>query len=95
MERFGTPLTRYARTVGHMNTRRMTSLSLVTLLPATIALAAGAGLRASHASAARATDPLVLSGRIVATGIPGASAISAVGTFHAGGPIHDDPILLP
>jgi hypothetical protein len=32
-----------------------------------------------------------LRGRIIAVGIPGASAISAVGTFLAGGPIHDDP----
>jgi hypothetical protein len=30
---------------------------------------------------------------IVALGIPGASAISPVGTFLAGGPIHDNPLL--
>jgi hypothetical protein len=34
-----------------------------------------------------------LEGRIVAIGIPGASAISAVGTFLPGGPIHDKPAL--
>jgi hypothetical protein len=34
-----------------------------------------------------------LEGRVVAVGIPGASAISAVGTFLPGGPIHDDPTL--
>jgi hypothetical protein len=34
-----------------------------------------------------------LRGRIVALGIPGASAISAVGTFLPGGPIHDQPAL--
>src|SRR5215510_1779692 len=28
---------------------------------------------------------------IVATGIPGASAIAQVGTFHTGGPFHDRP----
>src|SRR6266496_6162603 len=33
----------------------------------------------------------VLRGRIVAVNIPGASAISAVGTFLPGGPIHDKP----
>ena len=49
-----------------------------------------AGLLASRASVARSTDPLVLPGRIIATGIPGASAISVVGTFHPGGPIHDN-----
>jgi len=59
------------------------------LLGILLAAAAGVGLLAWHASVARST-PLVLPGRIVASGIPGASAISAVGTFHAGGPIHDD-----
>src|SRR5579872_1300948 len=34
-----------------------------------------------------------LEGRIVAIGIPGASAISAVGSFLPGGPIHDNPAL--
>ena len=34
-----------------------------------------------------------LRGRIVALGIPGTSAISAVGTFLPGGPIHDNPAL--
>lgn len=32
-----------------------------------------------------------LQGRVVAVGIPGASAISAVGVFLPGGPIHDKP----
>jgi hypothetical protein len=32
-----------------------------------------------------------LRGRIVAIGIPGASAISPVGIFLPGGPIHDNP----
>jgi hypothetical protein len=31
--------------------------------------------------------------RLIAVGIPGASAISPVGTFLAGGPIHDNPTL--
>ena len=34
-----------------------------------------------------------LRGRIVALGIPGASAISAVGAFLPGGPTHDNPAL--
>src|SRR5881394_2760306 len=33
----------------------------------------------------------VLTARIVAVGIPGASAVSPVGQFHAGGPIPDKP----
>src|SRR5277367_6469860 len=32
-----------------------------------------------------------LRARIIAVGIPGASAISPVGTFLPGGPIHDNP----
>jgi hypothetical protein len=35
----------------------------------------------------------VIDGRLVATGIPGASAIAPVGTFLPGGPIHDKPEL--
>lgn len=31
--------------------------------------------------------------RVLAVGIPGASAVAAVGTFHKGGPIHDKPEL--
>src|SRR5712692_5052072 len=50
------------------------------------AVIAGAGI-------ARAEDPQSIGGRIVAVGIPGASAISAVGTFLPGGPIHDKPAL--
>src|SRR3977135_3553470 len=36
-------------------------------------------------------DENFLRGRIIAVGIPGASAISPVGTFLPGGPIHDKP----
>lgn len=32
-----------------------------------------------------------IAGRLVAVGIPGAGAVSAVGTFHPGSPIHDNP----
>lgn len=38
-----------------------------------------------------AADITELSGRVVAAGIPGISAISAVGTFHPGGPLYDNP----
>src|SRR5712691_4747423 len=38
-----------------------------------------------------AAQRAVLTARIVAVGIPGASAVSPVGQFHAGGPIHDKP----
>jgi hypothetical protein len=54
----------------------------------------------SNLNVARAQDkdgdgdrPPALKARIVAVGIPGASTVSAVGTFLPGGPIHDKPAL--
>lgn len=54
----------------------------------------------SNINVARAQDrdsddvrPPALQGRIVAVGIPGASTVTAVGTFLPGGPIHDKPAL--
>jgi len=38
-------------------------------------------------------EDAVLDGRLIATGIPGASAIAPIGTFLPGGPIHDNPTL--
>jgi hypothetical protein len=38
-----------------------------------------------------AESPPTLAARVVAVGIPGAGAVSAVGVFHPGGPIHDKP----
>src|SRR6267142_1279672 len=32
-----------------------------------------------------------LTARVLAVGIPGASAVAPIGTFHKGGPIHDKP----
>jgi hypothetical protein len=46
-----------------------------------------------HLRAQEGDDGQFVSGRIVAVGIPGASAVSAVGTFLPGGPIHDKPAL--
>ena len=46
----------------------------------------------ASAGIVNAGDPQSIGGRIVAVGIPGASAISAVGTFLPGGPIHDNPV---
>src|ERR1700709_384912 len=34
-----------------------------------------------------------IDGRVIAFGIPGASAVSPIGTFLPGGPIHDNPTL--
>jgi mono/diheme cytochrome c family protein len=41
--------------------------------------------------AAAADDAPVLRGRVVAVGIPRVSAVAEVGSFHPGGPIHDNP----
>jgi len=44
---------------------------------------------ATAAPGATAIRPVQLTGRVIATGIPGAGALSQVGEFHPGGPIHD------
>ena len=62
------------------------------------ASAAGAAglvsLRGTGVSFARAhgSAPFI-DGRVIAFGIPGASAVCAVGTFLPGSPIHDNPVL--
>ncbi len=59
-------------------------------LLSTAILVMGLGL----SSSSNAGDaPPALAGRVVAVGIPGVSAISVVGAFLAGGPIHDKPAL--
>src|SRR5437879_13910434 len=60
-------------------------------------LALSASCAPAVPSAPAATTPTqaaqvnALSARIIAVGIPGANAVSPVGAFHAGGPIHDTP----
>lgn len=46
-----------------------------------------------HLRAQESDDGQFVSGRVVAVGISGVSAISPVGTFLPGGPIHDKPAL--
>ena len=63
---------------------------------ASAAAAAGvAGLALPEASAARRAAPRVpaADARLIASGIPAASAVAPVGTFLPGGPIHDNPVL--
>jgi hypothetical protein len=58
--------------------------------------AAGAATMGGTRFALAREDPgedAFLDGRLVATGIPGASAVAPVGTFLPGGPIHDNPVL--
>jgi hypothetical protein len=61
------------------------------ILPAWF-LAALAALCLSPLGSAERAAP-ALAGRLVAVGIPGIGAVSVVGTFHPGGPIHDQPAL--
>ncbi len=67
--------------------RKISFRRLFALVWASICLLALFGLMVAVAS------PGVpeLRGRLVAVGIPGVSAVAAVGTFHEGGPIHDKP----
>jgi hypothetical protein len=46
---------------------------------------------AAAPTAAPARQGTSLAARVVAVGIPGAGAVSPVGRFHTGGPIHDKP----
>jgi hypothetical protein len=67
-------------------TNRIARRLTISVLGSTAVVLGGAG-------AALAKDMPNADGRVVATGIPGASAVSPVGTFLPGGPIHDNPTL--
>jgi len=62
-----------------------------TVAPAAPTLAPTGPPAAPASAPTSAAQPAELQARIVAVGIPGAAGISPVGTFHAGGPIHDKP----
>jgi hypothetical protein len=66
-----------------------TQNTLITIAAALMIAAIGS-INVGKADDERNSQP-TLRGRIVALDIPGASAISAVGTFLPGGPIHDNP----
>jgi len=65
-----------------------------------LSLAAGAGFATLRAvsehlsSAGGAPDAVAVVADVVATGIPGAGAITQIGTFHTGGPLHDNAALI-
>lgn len=60
-------------------------VSMVLVILVSLAMLGGLQVRAA------AQGIPVLTGRLVAVGIPGVGAVSAVGTFHPGGPIYDKP----
>jgi hypothetical protein len=70
--------------------QRLATLVPIAFVAVTIA---GAASSATSATAVTAEDPPFLDGRVVAVGIPGASAVAPVGSFLPGGPIHDNPAL--
>jgi hypothetical protein len=59
------------------------------------AVALAIGLAAASSASVSASDerPSFVDARVIAAGIPGSSAVSPVGTFLPGGPIHDNPTL--
>lgn len=63
------------------------------LRSAIVIAAVAAGLTTSGSSLASGGGAQTVDGRVIASGIPGASAVSGVGTFLPGGPIHDNPVL--
>jgi uncharacterized integral membrane protein (TIGR00698 family) len=93
----GTPV-ECARADAAGNTRQRTSRGLASLNRETSVATFADGRRSwsmgatalvAGAGPARAPHAVRLTGRVLATGIPGAGALSPVGRFHPGGPMHD------
>jgi hypothetical protein len=72
--------------------RQLGAFGAVMLAVAAVVAASSANGRTA-VSAIDAKDAPFIDARVVAVGIPGASALSPVGTFLPGGPIHDNPDL--
>src|SRR5215471_15477925 len=72
--------------------KRLSERNTLITIAAALLITAIAGINAGKADG-EGDDQPPIRGRIVALGIPGASAISAVGAFLPGGPIHDNPAL--
>ena len=71
-------------------------LPLSLLLTTVVSPPPGAGFTPRPSlPAASADDVVPLNAQIVATGIPGAGAICQIGTFHLGGPFHDNAAFSP
>ncbi len=78
------------RAVGAGLVLGLVCLLLLRVAPVELVAAANGSLSDRPLSVALQVQP-VLTGRVVAVGIPGIGAIGPVGTFHPGGPIHDKP----
>ncbi len=67
---------------------------VVLLLAACVGLATLGAVNDQVSSAGGAPDAIQVTADVVATGIPGAGAITQIGTFHTGGPLHDNAVLI-
>jgi hypothetical protein len=72
--------------------KRPSSLNVLLIIAFAVGLSALCGLINGKAGDNEESLRKSLRGRIIAVGIPGASAISPVGIFLPGGPIHDNPV---
>ena len=70
--------------------KRLSERNALITIAAALLITASASINVGKADD-EGDNQQALRGRIVAVGIPGASAVSAVGTFLPGGPIHDNP----
>ncbi|MDQ4124894.1 MAG: putative sulfate exporter family transporter [Actinomycetota bacterium] len=91
-DRMGEPLS-CARVDGNGDTVQETSRGTARLADGRVTFSDGRDTWRGLIPASASSEPVVsgvrLKGRVIATGIPGAGAISPVGTFHPGGPMHD------
>jgi len=68
---------------------------LLSLVLATLGTRALAGRNGQPGALDAPDKTSTVHAEIVVTGIPGAGAIAQVGTFHSGGPFHDNPAFVP
>ena len=69
--------------------RGLGMIASIAALPLVLATAEIGGQEAQVPSTGGAPDAATVEATVVATGIPGAGAITQIGTFHTGGPFHD------
>jgi len=70
---------------------RRRAIVTLALAACAVALTTVGGTRASVGAEQQTAS--IINARVIASGIPGASAVAPVGTFLPGGPIHDNPAL--
>ena len=74
--------------------RAIVSFAAAATVSSVLATTRVAGDQPGPSSAGGAPDAEVAYAEVVATGIPGAGAITQIGTFHRGGPLHDNLTLI-